>query len=376
MTVAARPATRIGRGHNLRIALIGPARYPVREPYAGGLEAFCHTMVAALRELGHEVDLYAAEGSDGNVNTFELPGVDWGSDAEAATDTTYPEGGKEREDAAFAALRRHLVREGYDVVHNNCLNSMIFPGAHSPEPLPMLTTLHCPVVPEMQEAITAAGRAAGRFAAVSRTTANEWRLPTEPVIIPNGVDVGRWVAGPGGDTAVWFGRIVPEKGPHLAIDAARAAGLPLVLAGRNGDQRYFRTEIEPRLEGEEVQWLGELSHAELRKLVAHCAVAVVTPRWEEPFGLVAFEAMACGTPVAGFNRGGMGELLVDAPSALAPADDVEALAQAIVRARSIDRAQVREWVARNHSLVETARRYTGVFRQVAAQHRSMKAVCE
>ena len=89
MTVAARPATRIGRGHNLRIALIGPARYPVREPYAGGLEAFCHTMVAALRELGHEVDFYAAEGSDGNVKTFELPGVDWGSDAEAATCLLY-----------------------------------------------------------------------------------------------------------------------------------------------------------------------------------------------------------------------------------------------------------------------------------------------
>ena len=365
MTVAAQPAARTPRAAKLRIALIGPARYPVREPYAGGLEAFCHTMVSALRELGHEVDFFAAEGSDGNTKDFELPGVDWGDRAEDATDTTYPEGGRERENAAFIELRRLLVARGYDVVHNISLNPYIFPSEASPEPLPMLTTLHTPMVDEIQDAITAAGLRAGRFAAVSRTTARDWRLPTEPVIIPNGVNVNLWRPGPGGETAVWFGRLVPEKGAHLAIDACRAAGIPLVLAGRNGDHRYVRDEIAPRL-GDGVEWIGELSHAELRGLVANCDVAVVTPRWEEPFGLVAFEAMACGTPVAAFRRGGMGELLRDAPACLAPADDVGALAAAITQARGLDRDVVRRWVVDRHSLCQTAKRYTDIFRQVAA----------
>ena len=365
MTVAAQPAARTPRAAKLRIALIGPARYPVREPYAGGLEAFCHTMVSALRELGHEVDFFAAEGSDGNTKDFELPGVDWGDRAEDATDTTYPEGGRERENEAFIELRRLLVARGYDVVHNNSLNPYIFPSEASPEPLPMLTTLHTPMVDEIQAAITAAGLRAGRFAAVSRTTARDWRLPTEPVIIPNGVNVNLWRPGPGGETAVWFGRLVPEKGAHLAIDACRAAGIPLVLAGRNGDHHYVRDEIAPRL-GDGVEWIGELSHAELRGLVANCGVAVATPRWEEPFGLVAFEAMACGTPVAAFRRGGMGELLRDAPACLAPADDVDALAAAITRARGLDRDVVRRWVVDRHSLCQTAKRYTDIFRQVAA----------
>lgn len=371
MTVAAKPATRTPRSGKLRIALVGPARYPVREPYAGGLEAFCHTLVAALRALGHEVDFYAAEGSDGNVKDFELPGVDWGANATDATDTTYPEGGRERENAAFVALRRLLVARGYDVVHNNSLNPFIFPSAESPEPLPMLTTLHTPMVEEIQAAVTAAGLRAGRFAAVSRTTARDWRLPTEPVIIPNGVNVDVWQPGPGGDTAVWFGRLVPEKGAHLAIDACRKAGIPLVLAGRNGDHHYVRDEIEPRL-GHGVEWIGELPHAELRRLVASCAVAVATPRWEEPFGLVAFEAMACGTPVAAFRRGGMGELLRDAPACLAPADNVEALAAQTDKAQTLNRSQVREWVVEHHSLAQTAKRYTDIYRQVAAFGRVSK----
>lgn len=365
MTVAAQPHVRPPRTDKLRIALVGPARYPVREPYAGGLEAFCHTLVAALRDLGHDVDFYAAEGSDGNVKDFELPGVDWGAHADEATDTTYPEGGRERENAAFVELRRLLVARGYDVVHNNSLNPLIFPSAASPERLPMLTTLHTPLVDDIQAAVSQSGLRAGRFAAVSRTTARDWRLPSEPVIIPNGVNVNLWRPGPGGDAAVWFGRLVPEKGAHLAIDACRKAGLPLVLAGRNGDHHYFRDEIEPRL-GDGVEWVGELPHAELRKLVAGCCVAIASPRWEEPFGLVAFEAMACGTPVAAFRRGGMGEFLCDAPACLAPADDVNALADAITRARGLDREGVRRWVVDKHSLSQTAKRYTDVYRQVAA----------
>ena len=229
----------------------------------------------------------------------------------------------------------------------------------------MLTTLHTPMVDEIQAAITNAGLRAGRFAAVSRTTARDWRLPSEPVIIPNGVDVELWRPGDGGDIAVWFGRLVPEKGAHLAIDACSKAGVPLVLAGRNGDHHYFRDEIEPRL-GDGARWIGELSHAELRRLVAGCGVAVVSPRWEEPFGLVAFEAMACGTPVAAFRRGGMGELLRDDPAALAPADDVDALAAAITQARGIGRDVVRRWVVDRHSLSQTAKHYTDIFRQVAA----------
>lgn len=348
----------------LRIAFVAPSRYPIKEPYAGGLEAFCGTMVRALREQGHQVDMYAAVGSQGHQLGIQLPGVDWGDAPEKAVDTEYPAGEREKEDCAFIALRNHLVDQDYDVVHNNSLNAWMFPSAQSQEYLPMVTTLHTPQLPEMQEAITNAGRASGAFAAVSHTTGADWITPTPVEVIPNGVNVRQWALGPGGTSAVWFGRLVPEKGAHLAIDACRERQLPLILAGRKGDHAYFKEEIAPRLKYPEVRWIGELPHDKLRQLVGNCALTVVTPRWEEPFGLVAFESMACGTPVAAFARGGLAELLAEAPACLAASDSVPALADAIDRARTFDRREVRNWVVTRHSLTQTAQRYIQLYREV------------
>ncbi|WP_394280764.1 glycosyltransferase, partial [Corynebacterium sp.] len=111
----------------------------------------------------------------------------------------------------------------------------------------------------------------------------------------------------------------------------------------------------------------ELDHFRLHRLVASCSVCVVTPQWDEPFGLVAFEAMACGTPVAAFDRGGMGELLRDAPVSLAPSGNVEALAGAIRIAARIDRRHVAAWVRANYSLHATATRYVQLYHEVKVQ---------
>lgn len=354
------PTTQLPR---LKIAVIAPARYPIREPYAGGLEAFCHILVGALRDLGHRVDLFASQGSQGHVVEMELPGVNWGGNLDQSTDTSYPPGEQEREDAAFHRLRRYLADQDYDIIHNNSLHPALF----SPDnQLPLVTTLHTPALPKVRAAILSAGRAAGKFAAVSEVTAQAWGLPAPVSIVPNGVDTMRWRPGPGGETAVWFGRIVPEKGLSLAMDACKLAGLPLVVAGRVGDRRFFDSEIVPRMQRMDATWMGEVDHRGLNELVGHCKVCLVTPRWEEPFGLVAIEAMACGTPVAAFRRGGLGQLLERAPSSLAEPDDIAGLARAILEAAKIDRQQVRSWVVEHHSLTATAQTYAELYSEALA----------
>lgn len=323
----------------MRIAVVGPSRLPIAPPFGGGLEVFVHHLVAGLRRRGLTVDLFAARGSIGHQAALEFPGIDWTGFEDLARDDAYPPGADETETESYVRVRRHLDSSDYDVIHNNSSHPVML----HPDPMgspPMITTLHVPPQEPMQKAIDAAGSAAGRFTAVSRFTAAQWNLPTSPQVVHNGVDTRLWTPGPGGQGAVWFGRLTREKAPHLAIETCRRLGLPLTLIGRNADPAYFHSQIRPHL-GSDVRWMGSLSPREIVRQVGLADVALVTPAWDEPFGLVSIEAMACGTPVAAIARGGVAEVLEDVPDHLAAPGCPDDLVRATVAALRQPRAEAR-----------------------------------
>jgi glycosyltransferase involved in cell wall biosynthesis len=200
---------------------------------------------------------------------------------------------------------------------------------------------------------------------VSRHTAAAWSSITDAACVPNGVDVDRWPAGPGGAAAVWSGRLVPEKAPHQAVLAARLAGIPIVLAGPVLDLDYFHEAVEPLL-GAEATYAGHLGQVDLAALVGGAAVAVVTPAWDEPYGLVAAEALACGTPVAAFARGGLPEVLTAETGRLAAPGDVAMLASAIADATTLDRARCRAHAVDNLSLSRMVDLYEDLYVELLA----------
>lgn len=330
----------------MRICLIASSRFPVSEPFHGGLEAHTSLLAEHLIRRGHQVSVFAAPGSDPRLNIEELPVRPFEASALARQDVGAMPEAWMREHHAYLALMMDLARTGaerFDVIHNNSLHHL--PVAMSElVDLPMVSTLHTPPVPWLESALTIC-RGRTTFVAVSRHTARAWDHAVRAEVVLNGIDTERWTAGPGGERAVWTGRLVPEKAPHLAVRAALAAGIAIDLAGPRPDDVYFAREIKPLL-GTQARYVGHLDTHDLVDLVGSAAVAVVSPMWDEPYGLVAAEAMACGTPVAALRRGALGEIVTAESGALADPGDVAHLAAAITTARGLDRERVRSHAVR------------------------------
>ena len=257
-----------------------------------------------------------------------------------------------------------LASAGHDLVHINAVHHLPF-ACTSMLAARTTATLHSPPTPWLESAIGIASgrRNPPRLASVSMSNATAWRgVPIERVI-PNGVDIDRWQQGPGGGGAIWTGRIVPEKGPHVAIDACRAAGVALRMMGPIHDQGYFDACIEPML-GPDVEYVGHGTHAELIDAIGQARVAVVTPLWDEPFGLVVIEALACGTPVAALARGAITELIDTEVGAVA--SDIGQLAVAIASAATRNRDACRQRAVARHSATRMVDEYELWFDEVLA----------
>lgn len=364
------PSLAAGRpGRRLTIAVLGPSSYPVAEPYLGGLESFVGGLVSGLRDRGHRVLLFAADGST-DAQPEVLAGGGWQPDELSCADPSMPAAAFMREHHAHLAVL-HALRTTYageiDVVHNNSLHYLPL-SLSTTLPVPTVTTLHTPPTPWLTSAL-AAGGSSHAFTAVSRFTARQWE-PWVPgaQVLHNGVDPERWTLGPGGGGVLWFGRLVPEKAPHLAIAAAAAAGRHLDLVGPALDPGYFAAQIAPHL-GRGVTWHGHLGGRTLVEAVGRAGAVLVTPAWDEPFGLVAAEAAMCGTPVVAFDRGGISEVLRpnvgQQVGIVVPEGDVAAMGAAIAPAAAMDRRAVRAAALSHLSAQTMVGRYEAVLGSAA-----------
>lgn len=347
----------------MKIALLAHLKYPIAQPYAGGLEMQTHLLARGLRERGHDVVLFAAAGSD---PLLELR-VACAPTGEATNDTVHALEVDAVEFAAYSGIMADVAAGGFDLVHNNSLHDLPLRASRDLG-VPMITALHTPPFATLAAGVASAATGMA-FVAVSRTLALDWlHMVPNALVIGNGIDLAtfRFEPEPAEPAhAFWSGRIVPEKGLHLAIEAARLAGLPLTFAGPRSDAGYWDTEIAPRL-GPDLTDLGHLSHADLAAHLGRARVALVTPRWEEPFGLVVAEALACGTPVAAFARGAIPDLLAPSCGRCARADDVPDLARAVDEAARLDRRACR---AHGEALFDARTmtdRYQALYRSVLA----------
>jgi len=177
------------------------------------------------------------------------------------------------------------------------------------------------------------------------------------------VSLERWRFEPaGGDGLAFVGRFSPEKAPHLAIDVAVAAGVPITIAGRiePRERAYFVREVAPRLEHPLVRYLGEVDDRQKQALLGASRALLFPIDWPEPFGLVMIEAMACGTPVIARARGAVREIVVDGETGII-AETFDELVAAVKDVQRLERAACRRRVERHFSVAAMADRYEELY---------------
>jgi glycosyltransferase involved in cell wall biosynthesis len=361
----------------MKIAIMAPLVTAIREPQRGGSQAFVSDLARGLAGRGHDVHVYAASGS-------EIPGVeviDTGVDPRSLAGTLYRAFGPPTGDAgeaepapaaaesAFTTAYTAMQATRYDVIHNHAFDA---PAVRQATGLraPVVHTLHLPP----DKAVSAALRQVARHrrppavATVSAFQASAWRrvVPVDAVLPPYPPTALIPWSGTAMAGALFAGRLSPEKGAAEAIDIARAAGVPIDVYGDVYDPGYSREHVDPRRSWPGVAIHPGIPRTSLWKAMARAAVVLYPARWDEPFGMAAAEAQACGTPVVAFRRGGLGEVIMDGVTGfLVPPDDLRAAADAVAKVAGISRPACRQHAARQLDLERSLDEHERLYLRVA-----------
>ena len=210
----------------------------------------------------------------------------------------------------------------------------------------------------------------------SQRQAEDFSLPNPPSIVGNGFDLTRYqlqlnLDGPLG----WAGRIAPEKGLEDAAAVAAALGETLLVWGLVEDHDYAQS-VEAAVPPGTIDWRGFQPTHQLQKELGCCRALLNTPKWNEAYGNVVVEAMACGVPVVAYDRGGPGELIQNGITGwLVPPDDVEGLQMASSKVDQIDRRACRLWVEQNASHTVFAQRVEAWIRRGLSARNGTIAPC-
>ena len=356
----------------MRIGVVAPLVTPIREPQLGGSQAVVADLARGLAERGHAVQVYAAAGS-------VIPGVtviDTGVRADALSTLLYraersSAAESEAGEAAFRTVFDALNRAHYDVVHNHAFDPPAVRFASTVE-APVIHTLHLPPDAPMAAALEQASRSPNppTIATVSKSAATGWRQVARiDAVLPNGVPVDRiaW-SETGGDRLLFAGRFSPEKGAAHAIAIARSADVPIDLYGEPYDPEYARDEVDSHRAEPDITIHGGVPRTTIWKLMARACAVLCPVRWEEPFGMVAAEAQAAGTPVIAYDRGALAEVVRHGKTGfLVPADDVVGAAQRVRQVAMISRTDCRRHAEANLNLEATITAHERLYDQVRSR---------
>ncbi|HEY6673629.1 MAG TPA: glycosyltransferase family 4 protein [Rubrobacteraceae bacterium] len=346
----------------MRIAEIAPPWVKVPPERYGGIEWIVSLLTDGLVQRGHHLTLYAPGTS---TTTGEL---------RAPFDEAVELGGMDFYSAvhpmAVQSLAPFLEAERYDIIHDHTGPIAACLGALSDTPV--LHTLHGPFNPDVKQLFSMI-KDEIYFNSISDAQRSGFPELNYIGTIYNAVEVETYpFRSEKDDYALFLGRFTKDKGAHNAIYIAQQAGVPLRMAGKvdpGADSRYFHEHIEPHIDGEHIVFGGEVGGEQKRKLLSGARFLLFPIQWEEPFGLVMTEALACGTPVVASAMGSAPEIVKDGEvGILRPPYRWDEMVAAIRdgRLEGIDPHRCRELVRERFSVEAMVDGYEKAFEKILA----------
>lgn len=345
----------------LKILQLCPLWAPISQNAAGGIETFLAHLTEALTDLACEITVMASGDSKARGELIPVVPKNVYSCMKAGDAEDYSAYEQQQVQLAIALGNR------FDVIHSH-----IGPSAFALSGIANLQdrvvhALHSPVTKDLEWFV---GQNPGiLFSAVSRFQANKLLRSGAGrcEAIHNGIPLTQFPFEASCSAGLLFlGRIEYEKGPDIAIEAAKALDLPLILAGPIIQQEFFDAAIAPHL-NRGIRYVGRVNHEEKIELLRNASCVLMPSRWDEPFGMVAIEAMACGTPVVALNSGAFPEIIKPGLSGYL-CDDPQDIPKHVIAARALERSAIRAYVAEHFDIAQVARNYRSMYERIAERN--------
>jgi glycosyltransferase involved in cell wall biosynthesis len=340
----------------VRIAEIAPLWVPVPPPAYGGIELIVSLLTEGLSRRGHDVTLFAATGSSTDA-TLISPVAEPRDIADSARAVT---------DEVVHALPAYLDPEGFDVVHDHTGLGSALGAARNGRP-PVVHTLHGPWN-ELSRRFFGAISPPVKLIAISESQAAQNPDLDYAGVVHNAIDVDvyPWQKEKE-DFLVFLGRCSPEKGPEIAVEVAKRAGVRLVMMVKRSEpheMEHWEKEVAPRMTGKE-EVLFDVRHDQKVDILARARATLFPIQWPEPFGLVMIESMACGTPVLAMPQGAAPEVVADGETGFLT-KTVDDMVEAVGRLDDISPSACRERVNEHFSADVMVAKTERILEKVAA----------
>ena len=333
----------------MRLALTVDPEIPVPPVHYGGIERIVDMLARNLANRGHEVTLFAHPQSACPVRLVGWPGKNSLSKADTARNA--------------ATLAYHAGRSGFDLIHS--FSRVAYLAALLPLAIPKLMSYQRDISVLTTGAACRLSRGTLEFSAISLQMMSRNKLKGLWHLVPNGVPLSTYTfVGnvPADAPLVFLGRVEEIKGPHLAIEVARRAQRKLIIAGNipAAHQNWYKTSVAPSVDNEAVTYIGPVDDQQKNNLLGKAFAFLMPILWEEPFGIVMAEAMACGTPVIALRRGAVPEVVEDGVSGFVCAN-VDEMVRAVAKCDLIDRSHCRSRVEKLYSEDAIADAYLEIY---------------